>query len=558
MAKTIKLASVLLKCGLGTGTTEHHKKITGGSLVSPVLLLCLAPVMYYLFRGGIILQQIFGDIDGDGLILGFLLFLISSFIFCTGIATCINSFYLSSNLNTLLVMPFSSGQITGAKFIVAAVYEYAISLTVLAPLLVGYGYAMQASAPYWVGAALSVLFLPIAPLAYAAIISMIVMRFIGSAKKKDRMAEIGAIAVFVIMAILEIIEASTKGMKITAVKDVIAHLAQTLKELTVIFPDIPFLVRIMEKGDWLSILWSSLLIVVILIVFLFAAKHLYLAGAIGMQDTSAAHKKLTAKQLKRESRNTNIVWSYTRKELRIILRTPAYYTSCLFITLGWPVVLLLPLCFSKAQQARMAGFSQLMLHESSPVYFMFLLFCVVYGITTFTTTTNAIAPLSISREGKSFYIMKQLPVPYRKQLRAKQNAALLICCIGSGGYMAVGEIILIFIAGFPWWAIFPTIIFNILLLYIIVDLEMIYGLLNPKLVWESEGDVASKCRVCFVLFLLGIVIGCIVIYGLNDWVKSLTCGPLAFTAGLCGILAALAFCINRIFYLLGERRLTKL
>lgn len=60
MKKTIKLASVLLRCGLGSGTTDDRKKSTNHIISSPILLLCLLPVMYYLYRGGMILAELFG------------------------------------------------------------------------------------------------------------------------------------------------------------------------------------------------------------------------------------------------------------------------------------------------------------------------------------------------------------------------------------------------------------------------------------------------------------------------------------------------------------------
>lgn len=558
MVKTIKLASVLLKCSLGTRTAEHNKKVTMAALVNPVLLLCLLPLIYYLFRGGIMAQELFGTVDNDGLILGLILFFISSFIFCTGIATCINSFYLSSNINNLLVMPFSAGQITGAKFMVAACYEYAISLVILSPILCGYGYSMRAPLSYWAGAVLAILLLPVVPLAYAATFSMIVMRFVIRAKNKDAMAQLGAGSLFIILLLFQMIEAATKGLKLSDMEAAVAYLAKILKGLTFVFPDITFLISIMKQGDWLSLLWCLLSVSAILVIFRFAAGHLYLAGAVDMQAMSSSHKKLTITQIKKQNRHTNIMLSCTRKELRIILRTPAYYTSCMFLTLGWPILVLLPTLFSKTEQSRILGLQKLMLRSGSSVYFIFILFCMVSGITIFTASTNGIAPLCITREGKSFYIMKQLPIPYRTQLRGKQNAALIICWIGSGGYILLAELLLIILKGFPWWSVFPTLLFNILLLYIIVDLEMIYGLLKPKLSWESEGEAASKNWFGFVFFLLNIVWGCVFIYSVNEWVKSLTCGPWIFTGGLCGILSILAFFVNRIFYLYGEKRLSQL
>lgn len=558
MKKTIKLASVLLRCGLGTGTADDHKKSTNHIISSPILLLCLLPVMYYLYRGGMILAELFGSLDQEGLMLGFFLFLISTFIFCAGIAACINSFYLSSNLNTLLVMPFTPGQITGAKFIAASVYEYGISLTVLAPVLIGYGQAMQAPASFWVGTVLAVLLLPVVPMAYAAILSMVAMRFIGGAKNKERMTAIGAVGAFVFLMIYQIIAQATKGMKAVTLEETIVHLAKMLREMTWVFPDLHFFVKLMNQGDWLSVLWSLCAVVIILAVLLTVSKYLYLAGAVGLQDTAASHKKLTEKQMKKVTRHRNVVWSYTWKELRTILRTPAYYTSCLFLTLGWPLVLILPVLFSKSEQKEAMDLRNLLTHTNSSVVYIFILFCIVYAVTVFVVTLNGIASSSISREGRSFPFMKQIPLTYRKQLRAKQNAALIVCFLGSGMYMILGELVLTQMGVLTWWSFFPTILFYIPLLYIIVDLKMIYGLMKPSLSWESEGDVASGNRVGIVMFLLGIVIGCVVIFGFSGWVKALECGPWVFTAVLGGSLMAAAFFINRIFYLYGEKRLEQL
>ena len=129
----------------------------------------------------------------------------------------------------------------------------------------------------------------------------------------------------------------------------------------------------------------------------------------------------------------------------------------------------------------------LLLYSKSSAYSIFLLFCIVFAVTVFASTLNGIAPSAISREGKSFNIMKQIPVPFKTQLKAKRNAALIICWIGSGGYLFIGEFLLILFVGLPWWSIFPSIIFNLLLLYIIIDLKMMYILFKPSLSWESVG-----------------------------------------------------------------------
>lgn len=86
---------------------------------------------------------------------------------------------------------------------------------------------------------------------------------------------------------------------------------------------------------------------------------------------------------------------------------------------------------------------------------------------------------------------------------------------------------------------------------------MICGLLWPGLSRENGGQTNSG-RFGFVLFLLGIVAGCALVFGLNEWVKDLSCGPWIFMAGVCGILLAVAIVVDIIFYLYGEKRLESL
>ena len=558
MGKTIKLVSVLLKCSLGTGTADDHNKKTGKNILNLLLLLCIVPLIYYLFQGGSLLQELFAPIDGDGIMLRFIMFVISAFIFAAGIVSCINTFYLSSNLECLLVMPFTSGQITGAKLIVAAVYEYYISLFILAPVLAGYGYAGREPAFYWVGALMAVVLLPIVPLTTAAVVSMLVMRLLGGSKNKERTAAIGAVGLMGAYMLYDIIRNAVQSMNVSAVEETIADLAQSISRITAVFPDIPFIVNVMVKKDALSILWSLFAAAASIIIFLAAAKLLYLAGAIGMQSASATHKKMTPGQLARVNRRTNILRSYTHKELRIIFRTPAYYIQCLFLTLGWPVLLVVPELFSSSAKNNFNTLMNMFTTEQSSVYFIFLLFCVVFSVTMFAASLNATAPLSISREGQSFLIMKQLPVSYKLQLKAKRNAAFIICGTGSGVYMVIAEIILILWKGFPWWCIPLSIVFNILVLLILLDIEMIYGLVKPKLVWESEGDVASKNTAGFVMFLLGIVAVSVLVIVFGGWVKELSVSPVMFTAGLTGCLCVAVFLIDRLFYFYGVRRLEKL
>lgn len=559
MAKTIKLASVLLKCSLGTGKTDGSQKTSVKYILNILMVVCLLPLLYFLFQGGILVQELFGSLDGNGMILRFLLLMISIFIFVMGIPACINTFYLSSNLNGLLVMPFSSIQITSAKFMVAAFYEYYISFAILAPILAGYGYAGNYPTLYWVGAVLTVLILPIIPLTYSAIISMLVMRVLGGAKNKQRTTMMGAIGSFLLLLIYEIISNATRGMKIETLEQTIAHLAKTLNTASAVFPNIPFVTNLMIKQDLLSLVWTILAVVVVFLVFLFLASRLYLAGAVGMQSASANHKALDEKTFEKANRPRSVEKSYLRKELKTILRTPAYYMQCLFLTLGWPLVILLPMLFSDAQKNEIATLEKLGTSLGNQGSSAYVVFGVVFGVTVFVAALNFIAPSSISREGQNFAFMKQIPVPYKVQLRAKRNAALCVCGIGSTVYLFLGELFLVLTKGFAWWIIPFTLITSFLVLVIVLDFEMIHGLAKPMLVWESEGEVMTKNVMGFLLFLLDLILCGGMVYLYFALPASIAEGSLLVIAGgVVAILAVLAFVVERIFYAYGIKRMETL
>ncbi|MDD3219992.1 MAG: hypothetical protein PHC41_15215 [Lachnospiraceae bacterium] len=559
MGKTIRLASVLLKCSLGSGKTDETHKIDAKKILNLLMLILLIPVIVILFRTGVGAQELFSALEGEELILRALLFLASLIIFVVGIFSCINTFYLSSNLDCLLVMPFTSAQITGAKFIVAAFYEYYISIAVIGPLLIGFGYGEGAGLLYWIGTVLTMILLPLLPLAYSAIIAMIIMRVLGGAKNKQRMTALGAFGLIFASIAYSVIGTSFRNLKQVQLEQVLDHMIQMVKNITWIFPDVPFLVNIMHGQDVLSIVFALVTIIAAMVVFLGVAKIVYLAGAIGMQETSASHKELSAEQMEKYSRQRGIVASYTRKELKTVFRTPTYYISCLIITLGWPVILLLPQVIENAIGTgnKMEWVGAITNHITEPETLFVMLFWVILLVNSFCTLLNGMAPSAISREGQSFFIMKQLPVSYKNQLKAKRNAALVICGTGGVLYMALADVYFIVAKDLPLWTMPMTILVSACIVFIMVDLQMIVGLIKPRLEWDSEAD-AIKMRAAFILFIIIALfsfMGLVLEWNPFDFIEI---SPWVFIGGFCLVLIVIAVIIDRCFYLYGVKKLEKM
>lgn len=557
MAKTIKLASVLLKCSLGSGKTDEDHKISAKKVLNILMLVALIPIVVALFQVGLEGQRLFALLEGEEIMLNAILFLASLFIFVVGVFSCINTFYLSSNLECLLVMPFSSIQITGAKFIVAALYEYYISFAVVAPVLIGFGYGEKAPVMYWIGAALTVLLLPILPLAYSAIIAMLIMRLLGGAKNKQRMATLGAFGVVLGSAVFSVVSTYFQHMHSVAMQNMLDEIIKFSQNIMWIFPNVPLLTKVMHGHDLLSIAFALLVIIVSVVVFLFLANVLYLAGAIGMQDTSSKHIALNDTALDKASRQKGIVNSYMWKELKSVFRTPSYYISCFILTLSWPIIIVVPTFINAGISKSSEMLDAIATTTSDPVAMFARLFWLIVLANAFCTLTNQMAPSAISREGTSFPFMKQLPIPYKKQIKAKRNAALVICEIGGCLYMTIIVLYLAIAHGYPMWSVPVTAVISAILIFIIVDFQMILGLMSPRLEWESEVEAikGGKFFIMFILFSFLSFIGLIAEWNPLDFLH-LTLWPLVGATVV--IFLVIAFALDRLLYFYGVRKLNNL
>ena len=86
----------------------------------------------------------------------------------------------------------------GAKFTISLIYTYLSSLYFLLPFLAGYGVKAGAGPLYWVFSLVAILFVPVLPLIYGGLISMVIMRLFKRAKNKDFLTVVGVILALVL------------------------------------------------------------------------------------------------------------------------------------------------------------------------------------------------------------------------------------------------------------------------------------------------------------------------------------------------------------------------
>ena len=107
------------------------------------------------------------------------------FLLFFGVFHILSSFYFSKDMDFLISLPVKPYQIMGSKFITIIVNEYIMSIPMVLPAVVVYGIGMGEGIIYWLKALISILLVPVIPLAISSLIVIVLMRFVNIKKTKD-------------------------------------------------------------------------------------------------------------------------------------------------------------------------------------------------------------------------------------------------------------------------------------------------------------------------------------------------------------------------------------
>jgi ABC-2 type transport system permease protein len=473
-------------------------------------------------------------------------------VFIFGAMYVLSVFYYSSDVDKLLPLPLRPEQVIGAKFIVSAAYEYIFIAGILLPPMMVFGIRSAAPWFYYISLILVFALLPILPLALAAILTMLIMRFTPLARNKDRF---NLFATLLLLGLVMTFSSTISSLSSRAAGNLVSILSSSAENIsritTSVFPGTSFAVAALASASPLSALVNIILLALLsgiaLVVMLVAGRLLYFKGVIGLSAAANRRKALSSQamgqQIGTAGHHYSAFWTYVLKDTRVLFRTPIFFVNNVLFNFLWPVFLLMPL-ISGGKGKELAPVLAMVTNvvsgtdqSTAPI-----LLASVFGLALFVNGTNGIAESALSREGSQFYIMKILPMSYTRQIAAKLT-------VGMG--MGLVGMILSFAFAFtylklPLWFVglavltFPGTV-------LLPNLSgIIFELYWPKLHWDNEQKaVKQNMNVVFGIFapllVAGLLIAPIAYFKLNLTVAViiLTAGPLALSAALLLVLRRL-------------------
>lgn len=515
MRKILLLVKIFLKSGGGMFLGKSKK---AKYLLPLVLLIAFGSFALSMVFFAIEIYKGLAPFNAQSIILPLIFGSTSIVIFLFGIFYVISIMYHADDVEQMKYMPLKVYHILGAKFILLVMYEYIFEAFILAPVLVAYGVMSGAGAAYIVYSVILFLITPVIALSMAALLVMIVMRFTSFGKNKQAFAFIGSILAMVLAIGFNVVVQSYAS-QISNVALMEAFKNSTLPDLFgSIFPGIGFASKALLESATLGGLWNLLLFAlctaVAVAVFMIAGRLLYIKGVSGITETSA--KRRAIKDLGRETESASALRAYFKKEIRLLFRSPIAFMNCVLITFIWPLIILI-MVFSGGG-GKTEAFTYLISQMNDG-----LLLAVLVGASAFIASSIPITSTAISREGKSLYFAKYIPMSMHKQLEAKVLTGMLFSGI---------SILLLVLVGILMGASITVSIAALVIGMIAMAAISYAGLLidvgNPKLEWINEQQAIKQNMNSMLSMLVGVLFGAIAIVPAAVFDTS-----LAVSAGYC-------------------------
>ena len=411
-------------------------------------------------------------------------------VFMFGIFYVMNVFYFSKDVDNYLYLPVRAGEILTSKFLVSLVYEYFLILVFFLPILVIYGIKDSAGILYYLYTVLTLLMVPVLPLAVGSVISMVIMRFSNRFKNKDRFNMVaGVLSLFVALGFNFGIQFLTNRMNqgenlmIGDISDL-----PLFQVTSWVFPSSHFAVEALIGYDSLSgllnILLLALVTLVAMAVFYVIGNAIYFKGVIGVSESKADRKVLSREDMKKGTVKKNILIAYSIKELKLLVRTPIYFLNCILISLIYPLFILFPIFMgSSGDKAEMEQLFTFIRSVDQGI-----LMVGMVGVGFLLGSINIISSTAISREGKNFYFVKYIPVSYMTQIYAKILSSFYV----EGLALVILYGIMVYLFRVNVLFILVSLILVALASLLVNQIGILFDVSWPKLNWDTEQKAVKQ------------------------------------------------------------------
>lgn len=541
MTNYLSLVKVFIRSLSMTKPSTKKQMIVTKLLLVLVSLLIILP---FVVVSGLFIYTVTNSLveyNYETIGLEFMCILLCVFTFIFSFNVILNELYFTGDIENLLPLPLKPREIVGAKIASIFCAESLVQLLVIFFSVIGFFFALGLPFKNFLLGILGMITLPMIPIIYCSIISLLIMSFTRFIKNKETIRKVGLVFVLAVLMLFVYFLGALQNFDLELYIEGFVNGDQTfLHVMRGILPHINLFIDILVTGSIRSLLLYILVNIGFIVVLLGLADVCYFKGVVGLSSKDTDSKKSSSNILN-NIKVENPTNSYFKKEIFTLFRTSSYFLNCILINFIWPIFVYV-ICKLKFPDLTLSKLKNLVTSTDNNT--LIIIFMFVIGVSILLPALNSIASSSFSREGKNFYFMKYIPMDYSSQVYVKLLVSFIIAFIG----VNVFSLIFYLVIGLKVSTAFIFLIISFLAILFICSLGIIIDSINPKLVWDDELNALRENSNNFIVMGISIFMF-IVLAGLCYLLYKSFGLALAFTSILLILilLNAIVYDLNRRF-----------
>ena len=466
-----------------------------------------------------------------------ILFTALALVFFFGFVSAATNYYTGCGEEQFLSMPLRPVEIFGAKVGVTAITDAILGAVIV--IVGGIIYASKAhlftNPLFYVG--LIALVLAVSSLCLLVIygLMILILTLVPKFRSKGLLTSVATVLIVTLVMIWSLFS-SRLGMMLDIGEEAAAPVVQMLRLTAEKAPALMFFTSALD-GNILSILVMLAFTALFAFVLVPLLAPLYIKTLNGFSDVKS--KKISTEKahvvIDKEIKANSVFQTLFVRELRTVFREPSFFGNGPLMLLLVPVLFTISflISFTAAKDTSLPEIQnqlRMVFLEMGPADIARFKYYITLGftaITVFMGNSTSIAATSFSREGKSMFDLKAMPIEPDTIVLVKFCHAFMYCIVAAvimGIFLVAGATIL----SLPFTAaeileIFLTYtILSLIISLVLVFTEMFIDTVNPKLLWENP-TAAFKQNVNAVVssfISMGVVGLCVVlmfVFPKNMW-----------------------------------------
>ncbi|MGP4076475.1 putative ABC transporter permease subunit [Halobacillus sp. K22] len=496
MSNAWKLMKIMVKMQLSWAGKSSSEK--AGYVIMALALIPFGALILFSLNNLIgSLYDALAPTGNENVILALFFILMFVIFLVTSIGTVLSSFYFAEDVESFVALPFHPYQIVLGKSAVPFLSLYGLNALILLPVLLFYGLHSSAGGLYYLFAMLLWVITPVIPFVLLSIVLMFLMRFANISKNKDRTKIIVGMFGFIFAIGINVVIRLDSGGDGSGAADLIREQNGLLELITGFFPTAYFSsIALTQPASITGVLYLLLMLglsIGFAILFLTVGQKIYFKGVLGL--SGGTRGSFDEKKIHKTIKQKPIIYSLWLKEMRVIFRTPAFFTQIVVQSLFLPVFLLVILFMESNGSVASLGSLLTQLEGKK----------LVLGLFGFTLLAVGMTPASfssISRDGKSWFNHLHLPIAPQTVLRSKIITAFTLNLL-TIAILSFAALMLVQVS-FKIWVIW--LVLALITNWITSIGGLIIDLYSPKLDWTDEREVFKGRFIGLVMLAIEVTV----------------------------------------------------